>query len=810
MNQQKNYFEEDEKPIDWKAVIMEYLIYWPFILAFLIVSLIGAYILLRFQEPTYQVSSSVLIKEEGKNKGGGAMDQLAAMQDFGMLSMARNFDNELEIIQSRTLIKKVVVSHNLYINTKESRAFGYSIDLYESEPVKAWMSPEEAEKLPSTLKLNLQCLPGGAVNVEANYAERFSGKKVELEAHFDKLPAIYTTPVGTIMLSLPTDSTLWIGDEERNLKVSITNPTTTAIGIKKNLSGAPTSKQTSIIGLNYVDSDPTRAIHFINALVAQYNNDANNDKNQVAAKTAEFIDSRINIINRELGTTESKLAEYKKKAGLTNIEADAQLALQGNSEYEQKKSENSTQLRLIAFLKEYVHNPANQFEVIPANIGLKDINISTFIESYNQLIIERKRLLRTSNINNPAVQNMDIAIDATRKSVLTSVESAEKGLQITKMNLDAEAKKFETKISEAPRQEKELISIARQQEIKANLYLMLLQKREENAITLAATANNGRIIEEPIFDGQVGPKGAMIMMLAVILGLGIPVGCIFILNLLHFKIENHGDVEAITDATIVGDVPATKVNTKHAVVVRDNENGLMEEVYRSVRTNLQFMLEKNEKVILFTSTSPGEGKSFNAANLAMSFATMGKKTLIVGLDIRKPGLNKVFNISRREKGISQYLSNSNEENLIALCQQSSLSENLYILPGGTVPPNPTELVARKALDDAFEIFRKEFDYIIVDTAPVGLVTDTLLISRIADVSVYVCRADYTHKTDLQLVNELRKEQKMPKLCVLINGINMEKRRNGYYYGYGKYGSYGKYGYGKKYGYGYGYGYGDKK
>lgn len=537
--------------------------------------------------------------------------------------------------------------------------------------------------------------------------------------------------------------------------------------------------------------------------MALYNRDANDDKNEVASRTAEFIDTRIQIINQELGTTESQLASYKQKAGLTDLSSDAQLALQGNAEYAQKQAENATQLRLVQFLKEYIDNPANQMEVIPANIGLTDNALATVIGQYNEMLTERKRLLRTSSESNPAVVNLDASIQATRKNVQTSVSSVLKGLEITRHDLESQTRKFEGKISNAPTQEKELLSITRQQEIKASLYLMLLQKREENAITLAATANNGRMIEEPLPGGPVAPNGKMFYIIALFLGLGLPITTIYLRNLLRFKIESRVDVEKITDIPVVGDIPLT--NTEgHPIVIQENRNGLMDEVFRSVRTNIQYMLEEGQKVILFTSTTSGEGKSFNAGNLACSFAFMGKKVVIVGLDIRKPGLNKVFHLSHKEAGISQYLANSEHTNLLDLCQKSNISENLYILPGGTIPPNPTELVARKTLDVAINTLKQNFDYVILDTAPIGMVTDTQLISRVADLSVYVCRANYTHKSDYALINDLKRENKLPNLCTLINGIDMNQRKNGYYYGYGKYG---KYGYGKKYGYGYGYGYG---
>lgn len=792
---------EDEKPIDYKAILFEYLMYWPWFVACLILCLAGAWIYLRYQTPVYNVNATVLIKQDDKGKSS-VNNPLATMQDLGMLSMASNFDNEMEILHSRTLIRKVVNTLGLNISYTEPRSFGYARPLYKNDsPIRVWMTPEEAEKLSAPLSLQLDCTTDGKIKVTATY------KKDEVEAttekSFDRLPGILITPVGTLTLN-HTDS-IQI-QEERTLQVQIISPTAAARVCQNQLTTEATSKQTTIVRLNYNDSHVERGLDFLTTLVALYNADANDDKNEVASRTAEFIDERINIINHELGTTESELASYKQKAGLTDLTSDAKLALQGNAEYEQKRADNATQLRLVEFLKEYIDRPENRMEIIPANIGLSDNGLSTLIGQYNEMLTERKRLLRTSSESNPAVVNLDTSLQATRKNIQTSVASVLKGLEITRNDLNREAAQFANRISNAPQQERELLSISRQQEIKASLYLMLLQKREENAITLAATANNGRMVEEPLDGGIVGPKGKLFYLIALILGLGLPVAVIYLRNLLRFKIESRADVEKITDIPVVGDIPLTETDG-HPIVVQENRNGLMEEVFRSVRTNLQYMLGEGQKVILFTSTTSGEGKSFNAGNLACSFAFMGKKVVIVGLDIRKPGLNKVFEISHKEQGITQYLADPLHTDLLSLCQPSAISPNLFILPGGTFPPNPTELVARKALDHALEILKERFDYIILDTAPIGMVTDTQLIARVADLSVYVCRAGYTHKSDYELINDLKRENKLPNLCTLINGIDMDQRKNGYYYGYGKYGKYGKYGYGKKYGYGYGYGYG---
>lgn len=790
---------EDEKPIDYKAILFEYLMYWPWFVACLLVCIAGAWCYLRYQAPVYNVNATVLIKQGDKNKPSGQNASLEAMQDLGMLSMASNFDNEVEIIQSRTLLKEVVNALNLNITYTEKRSFGYPMQLYKNTPVQVWMSPDEADKLTSSLQLQLECTPEGKVQV--NTAFSHNGKEQTLSKHFDQLPGVLVTPVGTITLSSKDSTSI---QEAHTIYATIISPTVAAANCKAHLSADPVSKVTTIVRLNYNDTNVDRGMDFLNTLVALYNRDANDDKNEVASRTAEFIDTRIQIINQELGSTENQLATYKQKAGLTDLSSDAQLALQGNAEYTQKQAENATQLRLVQFLKEYIDNPANQMEVIPANIGLTDNALATVIGQYNEMLTERKRLLRTSSESNPAVVNLDASIQATRKNVQTSVSSVLKGLEITRNDLEHQARKFEGKISNAPTQEKELLSITRQQEIKASLYLMLLQKREENAITLAATANNGRIVEEPLSGGPVSPNSRTFYLLALVLGIGIPVSIIYLSNLLRFKIESRADVEKITNVPVIGDIPV--VETKgNPIVVRENRNDLMEEVFRSIRTNIQFMLQENQKVVLFTSTSSGEGKSFTAGNLACSFAFMGKKVVIVGLDIRKPGLNKVFHLSHKEKGITQYLVDPEHTDLLSLCQTSSESENLYILPGGIVPPNPTELVARQTLDQAIEILKKHFDYVLLDTAPIGMITDTQLIARVADLSVYICRADYTHKSHYELINDLKKDHKLPNICTLINCINMNQRKNGYYYGYGKYGKYGKYGYGKKYGYGYGYG-----
>lgn len=617
-----------------------------------------------------------------------------------------------------------------------------------------------------------------------------------MEKTVESLPAVFSTPVGVFTFSAADSTLQTIRPVPEMIQATVISPNAAAASCRNRLGVSPSSKSTTIAQLTVTSSQESRGVDFLNKLVELYNEEGNNDKNEVAAKTAEFIDERIRIINKELGTTESQLASFKQRAGVVDIAADATQAAGEQANYERAYAENEVQISLVNHLKNHILSEKSQYEVIPANIGLNNSDLNTVVQNYNQMLIERKRLLRTSHEDNPAVQSLNASIEVMRNSVMGAIQTAEKGLLINRQALQAQTRKYAGKVSDAPVQEKEYLSMSRQQEIQANLYLMLLQKREENNITLASTANNARVIDEPLAGGQIFPTPSQTYMIAFVLGLGLPVGLIFLWGLLQFKIQTRGDVEKITNLPIVGDIPLTPETAENAIVVRENRNELMEEVFRSVRTNIQYMLQEGQKVILFTSTTSGEGKSFNAGNLACSFAFMGKKVVIVGLDIRKPGLNKVFHLSHKEAGISQYLSDPEHTDLRSLCQVSTISENLYILPGGTIPPNPTELVARKSLDMAIDILKQHFDYIILDTAPIGMVTDTQLIARVADLSVYVCRSNYTVKSEFKLINELKRDNKLPHPCILLNGIDMNKRTTGSYYGYGKYGKYGRYGYGK--------------
>ena len=792
-----NMSDLDEEKVNYQEILFKYIIHWPWFVASVLACLVGAWMYLHFQTPVYQVSASIMIKDDKKSGSGNAAD-IESLGLGGMITSAQSIDNEIEVLRSKTILKEVINNLELYITYYDEDEFPKK-ELYKTSPVVVNLTAQEADNLSDVAFVNMKLAPEGGLDVNLRVGV------YDYNKHFDKLPAVLPTDAGTFGFTL-RDS-LSNGRVEgqntiRNISAIVSQPFVVAKGYQGVLNIAPTSKTTSVAVVSLMNTNIQRGQDFINKLMEMYNRNTNNDKNEVAEKTKEFINERIKIIDEELGSTEDKLEAFKRNAGLTNIGSDAQLAVEGNAEYERKRVENGTQINLIRDLTKYINNPSNEYEVLPANIGLSDNGLTTQIDRYNELIFERKRLLRTSTENNPMIVNLDTSIRAMKANVQAAIDGTLQGLLIVKADLDREASRFSRRISDAPGQERQYVSIARQQEIKAGLYLMLLQKREENAITLAATANNAKIIDEPVAEGgPVSPKPKMIYMIALVVGVGLPVGVIFLLGLTKFKIEGRGDVEKLTSLPIVGDVPLTDEKTG-SIAVFENQNTLMSETFRNVRTNLQFILENGQKVILVTSTVSGEGKSFVSSNLAISLSLLGKKVVIVGLDIRKPGLNKVFNLSRKEHGITQFLTNPTVD-LMDLVQPSDINKNLFILPGGAVPPNPTELLARDGLEKAIETLKASFDYVILDTAPVGMVTDTLLIGRTADLSVYVCRADYTRKAEFTLINELSENNKLPNLCIAINGLDLQKKKYGYYYGYGKYGKY--YGYGKRYGYGYGYG-----
>jgi capsular exopolysaccharide synthesis family protein len=497
------------------------------------------------------------------------------------------------------------------------------------------------------------------------------------------------------------------------------------------------------------------------------------------------------------------------------MKLDATQTMTQVNQYYGELSKANTQIMILDDLSKYVQNPNNKYQIIPSNVGMEDAASNELISQYNKTVLDRNRLLASASGISPKVEPLTKLLDELGESIKEALRQARRTADIARQGVEKQYKEYQTKIINAPEQERILTEIGRQQDVMSGLYLMLLQKREENSISLAATADKGRLIDEPAFGGKVSPKDAIILLVALVLGFAIPLFVTYLIQFLRYKIEGHEDVIRLTDIPIVADVAIANEDAKTAagIVVHENKNNQTDEIFRSMRTNIQFMMKENDKTILFTSSTSGEGKTFNAANLAVSFALLGKKTILLGLDIRKPALGRLFDIKDRAIGITSLLVKDkvNEEDLKSQIRSSGVNVNLDLLLAGPTPPNPTELLARDNMRQIMDMLRKEYDYIILDTAPVGLVTDTFQIGRYADVTVYVCRADYTPKSSFGMINALKQEEKLPNMCLVINGIDMSKKKYGYYYGYGKYGKYGRYAYGYGYGrygrYGYGSTYG---
>ena len=570
---------------------------------------------------------------------------------------------------------------------------------------------------------------------------------------------------------------------------------------------AQTAKSTSIAQLQLTDEVPQRSLDYLKQLAIVYNRQANEDKNTIALRTDKFINDRLGKINAELGKTEGQLQNYKQQNGIVELKMNAGNSVANQNNSELKLAEVETQIELFnTIAREVESSSRNLSQVIPSNVGLDDQSSTSLINKYNELVLERNRLLRSASESSPVVEPLTAQIRELNGNIRRAIGAARQNLQIQRDAVLAQVNKFNEQVAETPQQERMLTQIDRQQEVKSGLYLMLLQKREENNISLAATADKGKLIDDPQLLGKISPKSTSIMLVALLIGLALPVLVILILQFFRYKIEGHDDVARLTKLPIIADVAiaSNKAKGKADIVVHENQNNQMEEIFRSMRTNLQFMLKEGQKVVLFTSSTSGEGKTFNAANLSVSFGLLGKKVILVGLDIRRPRLAELFGINDHKHGITNLLVKDNPtiEDIYEQILPSGVNKNLDLLMAGPIPPNPAELIARNSLDIIINLLKEKYDYIMIDTAPVGLVTDTLQIARVANASIYMCRADYTPKSSFNLINALANEKKFPNMAVVLNGIDMSKRKYSYYYGYGGYGKYGRYGrasYGTSYG-----------
>ena len=814
LNELEDLLEESENStrsrINFATIFATLVLNWQYFLFSLIILVCGALLYLRYTEPTYKVSARLLIKYDQSRYRNNANQMLSNMADLGFMTNSSGIDNEVEVLQSRVLLRDVVKELKLYSEYRTEGRIKKSL-VYGKQPVNAELDPAHLDSLDKVY------IEGGFVSSmdlkiyrkDTSYVVEGiifqsglpeGNKEIVFYKNPQSLPASYMTPLGTLTL---TSSSRYILKEGQTYYVKILPPMVVATKYLGAMTVSPTTKYTDIAEVTLTDKSVQRGMDFLRRLADCYNHQANADKNEIALRTEEFINERMEKINQELGHTESQIESFKRENAMTGLSVDASQAVQMSNEYSARLSEANSQIQMLDYLREYVNNPKNKNQIIPSNVGLTDGASTQLIASYNKAVQDRNRLLTAASEEAPQVQTLTETIEGLQQSIQTALLQARRSADINRQGIASEFGKYQGRISTAPIQERVLNQIGRQQDVKSGVYLLLLQKREENSIALAATADKGKLIDEPLYEGKVSPKSLIILIGAILLAFAIPFGIIFLLNLFRYKIEGHDDVARYTDLPIIADVAVASeaVKTSAGIVVHENKNTQMDEIFRSLRTNIQFMLKENEKVILFTSSTSGEGKTFCAANLGMSFALLGKKVILCGLDIRKPALGRLFGISDKSLGITPLLTKDNvtKADLDHQIVKSGANDNLDLLLAGPVPPNPTELLARDSFRQVIELLKKQYDYVIFDTAPVGLVTDTLQIAAHAHVSVLVCRADYTPKSSFGILNNLSKDGKLPNACIVLNGIDMSRRKYGYYYGYGAYGKYGRYGYGR-YGY----------
>lgn len=789
--------QEETSSINFQTIYTAVILHWKWFVLSLIICMGCAMIYLRYKTPVYQAYAKLLIKDDD-SRGRGGKSGVLTTSNLGIMSNSTGIDNEMEILSSLSIAQQAVRDLKLYVNySLEGKVKDHLI--YNSEPISVDLDPSHLEKLnyPISLEINRK---GSSYTVTGEYLNPTTGVTNSIEKTITSFPTRIDTKTGIITLQSNDDRGLL--PEGRALKVTILSPKSVAAKYAGSLSVSQTSKTTTIAELVLKDESPQRAVDYLRQLAICYNRQANEDKNEIAVRTEEFINGRLEKINAELGSTEGSLEEYKKRNNMVELKMNAAQAVQNQDVYSQKLAEANTQMALLNSISEYLNDPSNKYQTLPSNVGLSDASATSLIDKYNDIVITRNRLLRSASESSPTVTPLTAQLDDLTSSIKRAMIQARKSMEIERNNIANMYGRYASQTNATPEQERILTQIGRQQDVKSGLYLMLLQKREENSISLAATADKGKLIDDPQYMGKVSPKSSMIMLIALILGLAIPAGVIFIVNFMRYKIEGHDDVAKLTSLPILADIAVASetAKTKADIVVHENQNNQMEEVFRSLRTNLQFIMAENEKVVLFTSSTSGEGKTFTAANLAVSFALLDKKVVLVGLDIRKPRLAELFEINDHQHGITNLLTQPDPTAADVKKQilKSGISNNLDILMAGPIPPNPAELVARKSLDQVIDILKETYDYVLIDSAPVGLVTDTLQIGRVANATVLLCRADYTPKEAFGYINDLAKEKKLPNMCVVINGIDMSKKKYGYYYGYGRYGKYGRYGrYGHK-------------
>jgi tyrosine-protein kinase Etk/Wzc len=770
--------ENQEEEIHLRDILDKYLIHWQWFVFAVLVCLISAKVYLRYTTPQYQASTTILVKDDKK---GGMLSELSAFSDMGLGGgMKSNLDNEVEVLKSRTLVESTIKKLELNISIFEKGKVN-STEIYKDAPIEVHFINIKPNFYKDEMKCEFVRLsPTTFGLLSANEAD---GGRILLSAKKEfRYGEIIPTRNGDLIIVKsikPSSNNL----EGKSIFIDVNPLENVVASFQSRLEVTPISKTSSVVEISLKDPVVVKAENFLDTLIQIYNDDAAADKNFISENTSKFISSRLILITQELDGVEQDVESFKKSNSLTDIESEAKLFIEGSSEYNKKSVENEIQLNVVSSMLDFMKKSTNA-DLLPANLISKEGESSELISSYNQLVLERNRILKSATLANPSVVKLDQQIESLKANVAESLGRMQASLNIQKRNLKGQEGILGTKIGKIPVQERQFRVIARQQKVKEELYLYLLQKREETAISLAATEPNARVIDAAKASKiPVSPKKNIIYLAALLLGLLIPFGILYIRDLLDTKVKTRFDITDKFSIPFLGDVPKSLTPSE---IIDGSSRSSSAEAMRIVRTNLDFMLNQvpdgKAKSIFMTSTIPGEGKTFISVNLAGIFALSGKNVLLIGMDIRSPKLSEYLDVPHT-KGLTDYLSSHNAP-ISEFIFKSNKFEHMDVLLAGSIPPNPTEMLMNKKIDELFAQFKKDYDFIVVDTAPVSLVSDTLIIAKYADTFVYVVRANHLDKRMLRVPETLYKEHKLPNMAFLLNDSQIKM---GYGYGYGNYG-----------------------
>lgn len=748
--------------------IDKYLTNWKWFVLGILLCLVGAVLYLRYAIPEYKATATILVRDE--RKGGMATEQ-TAFADLGLLTgIKNNVDNEIEIIKSRTIVERSAKKLNLHVQYfTEGRV--KSLEVYKDKPIEISFFDIKDAFYTDAKSFVVNSMSDNKYEIES-----VSGKKLGTYSYGNVVDLGYCRIIVTLTPSKVAAKTL-----DYSIKVRISKLANVVQGYKNRLIVAPLNKNSSVVELTLNDPVGEKAKDLLNTIIDIYNKDAVDDKNFISRNTEKFVASRLEIISRELGDVEKDAEGFKRSNRLTDITSDAGIYLQNSVDFEKALIETETQIRIVGEMMEFMN--ANNAELVPSNIIPNDLTASALIAEHNQLVLERERVLKGATQKNSVIVNYNNRIADMRANVKESLSRLSASLKIRKSDLEKQVNMVSGKISRIPGQEREFKVLSRQQQIKEALYTYLLQKREEIAISLAVTAPNAKVIDSAMATtAPVSPHRNNIYLAAIVLGLLVPFLILYVADLLDTKVKNRQDVEGRIPAPFLGDVPKSETQDE---IINANSRSSSAEAIRIVRTNLEFILTKatrgQAKVVAITSTLPKEGKTFVAVNLASTIALSGKKVLLVGLDIRNPKIDKYVKLP--SKGLTNYLARQDDSigNYVVKLDGYDCFD---VLPSGIVPPNPVDLLMNSKIGELFAELRQTYEYIIVDTAPVSLVTDTLLIAKYVDAFIYVMRANYLDKRLLKIPQSLYAENKLPNMSLLLNDTIWGKSYGYYGYGYG--------------------------